>query len=293
LTDAEFPSPLATFPIRWHRAAMTVTPDALAQLALEAGAIIDRVYHSDFAHTAKADDSPVTEADHLAEAHILAGLARLEPGLIVIAEEEVSLGKFDAGRLQGVHRFALVDPLDGTREFLKRNGEFTVNVAIIENGRPVMGVVYAPAKARLFVAASPHEAWQSPAAPGAALPTTRKALRIRRAPQAGLTVLVSGSHPSPETENWLKDYSVQAHLPAGSSLKFFLIAAGEGDIYPRLGPTSQWDTAAGQAVLEAAGGRVLKMDGSPLLYDASAASWLNPHFVAYGDVSPAGRSAKS
>ncbi len=266
---------------------MTLTPDLLARLALKAGAEIDRIYTSDFTTTRKADASPVTEADSAAETIILDGLAYADPGLVVIAEESVSRGDADLKTIARATRFALVDPLDGTKEFVNRNGEFTVNIAIIEHGRPVMGVVYAPALKRLFVA-DRREAWQARVAPGEPLPEHRQTLRIRRAPANGLTVFASKSHRTPETDAWLARYRIADLRAAGSSLKFCLIAAGEADLYPRLGDTCLWDIAAGHAVLEAAGGRVLKLDGAPVTYAPNAPGFLSPHFVAYGDVSPAG-----
>jgi 3'(2'), 5'-bisphosphate nucleotidase len=183
-------------------------------------------------------------------------------------------------------RVALVDPLDGTKEFVAKNGEFTVNIAIIEYGRPVMGVVYAPALHRLFVAESPSIAWQSKAAPDGPVPKKRNPLRIRPAPADGLTAVASKSHRSPETDTWLAKYPVKEIAGAGSALKFCLVAAGEADVYPRLGRTMEWDTAAGQAVVEAAGGRVLTLDHAPLLYGKRHRGYDNPDFIVYGDVTP-------
>jgi 3'(2'), 5'-bisphosphate nucleotidase len=262
---------------------MALTPDTLARIALDAGQEIMRIYRTEFSVDTKDDKSPLTEADGRAEALILARLAEADPDLKVIAEESV------AGGIVPDHgaRFALVDPLDGTKEFIARNGEFTVNIAIIEHGRAVMGVVYAPALDRLFVAESHSSAWQAKAAPGGTVPTERQPLRIRRAPAAGLSAVASKSHRSPETDAWLAKYQVHEIVAAGSSLKFCLVAAGEADVYPRLGRTMEWDTAAGQAVVEAAGGRVLQLDGAPLLYGKRERGYDNPDFVVYGDVSPA------
>ena len=229
---------------------MTLSADTLARIALQAGKVIMDIYESDFAVDQKGDASPVTAADQKAETLILAALAEADPTLMVIAEEEASEGRVP----EHGHRFALVDPLDGTREFVSRNGEFTVNIAIIEHGRPVMGVVYAPAKNRLFVAESHNSGWQAEAAPGADVPTERRSLRIRACPEAGVTAIASKSHRTPETDLWLDKHKVNETLGAGSSLKFCLIAAGEADLYPRMGRTMEWDTAAGQAVVEAAGG---------------------------------------
>jgi 3'(2'), 5'-bisphosphate nucleotidase len=261
---------------------MSLTPDDLASIALAAGQEIMRIYRTDFSVEKKLDASLLTEADGLAEALILARLADAEPALQVIAEEAV------AGGVMPEHgsRFALVDPLDGTKEFVAKNGEFTVNIAIIEHGRPVMGVVYAPALHRLFVAESPSFAWQAKAAPDGPPPKKREPLRIRPAPFAGLTAVASKSHRSPETDAWLARYSITDIVGAGSALKFCLVAAGEADVYPRLGRTMEWDTAAGQAVVEAAGGRVLTLDGAPLLYGKRARGYDNPDFIVYGDVTP-------
>jgi len=261
---------------------MTLNADTLARIALDAGKLIMDIYESDFAVEQKGDASPVTAADQKAETLILAELAKADPTLTVIAEEEASEGRVP----EHGHRFALVDPLDGTREFVSRNGEFTVNIAIIEHGRPVMGVVYAPAKNRLFVAESHNSGWQAEAAPGAEVPAKRQTLRIRACPEAGVTAIASKSHRTPETDLWLDKHKVNETLGAGSSLKFCLIAAGEADLYPRMGRTMEWDTAAGQAVVEAAGGRVLTEEGTPLLYGKRERGYDNPHFIVYGDVTP-------
>ncbi|MBU1286407.1 MAG: 3'(2'),5'-bisphosphate nucleotidase CysQ [Alphaproteobacteria bacterium] len=261
---------------------MAITADTLARIALDAGKLIMDIYESDFDVAHKGDASPVTAADQKAETLILAELAKADPDLLVVAEEAASEGNVpDHGP-----RFALVDPLDGTREFVSKNGEFTVNIAIIEHGRPVMGVVYAPARDRLFVAESHNSGWHASAKPGGAVPTDRTPLRIRRCPEAGVTAIASKSHRTPETDAWLAKHDVSETLSAGSSLKFCLIAAGEADLYPRMGRTMEWDTAAGQAVVEAAGGRVLTEDGAPLLYGKRERGYDNPHFIVYGDVTP-------
>lgn len=262
---------------------MTISADQLARIALDAGKLIMDIYESDFDVDRKGDASPVTEADQRAETLILQGLAEAEPDLAVVAEESFSDGKVP----EHGHRFALVDPLDGTKEFINKNGEFTVNIAIIEHGRPVMGVVYAPARDRLFVAESHNSAWQAEATPGGDVPPSRRPLKIRPAPPAGLTAVASKSHRSPETDDWLGKFNVAETVGAGSSLKFCLIAAGEADLYPRMGRTMEWDTAAGHAVVEAAGGRVLTEDGTPLLYGKTERGYDNPHFIVYGDVTPA------
>lgn len=264
---------------------MTITGDQLARIALDAGKLVMEVYSTDFSVERKGDASPVTEADAKAELLILDGLQAAEPGLDIIAEESVSAGHIPE---HGV-RFALVDPLDGTKEFINRNGQFTVNIGIIEHGRPVMGVVYAPAINRLFVAEGPDKAWQADVKPGEPVPASdaRMPLHIRRYPEPGLTAIASKSHRSPETDAFLKKFKVSEIISAGSSLKFCLLAAGEADLYPRMGRTMEWDTAAGQAVAEAAGARVLTEDGEPLRYGKRERGYDNPHFIVYGDVTPA------
>lgn len=263
---------------------MTLTGDTLARIALDAGALIMQVYATDFNVDRKDDSSPVTEADEKAEALILAALAEADPSLPVIAEESVAAGNIP----EHGDRFALVDPLDGTKEFINKRGEFTVNIGIIEHGVPVMGVVYAPALSRLFVADNRFSAWQAKVEPGGALPPAeaRSPLRIRPVPEAGVTAIASKSHRSDETNAFLETQKVGDIISAGSSLKFCLIAAGEADLYPRHGRTMEWDTAAGQAVAEAAGARVTETDGAPLLYGKKHRGYDNPHFIVWGDVTP-------
>lgn len=244
--------------------------EPLAAIARAAGHIVMQVYATDFAVHGKADDSPVTQADVRAEAAILAALQGLAPDIPVVAEEAVSQGAEAAiGR-----RFWLVDPLDGTREFVSRNGEFTVNIALIEDGAPVLGVVLAPALGRLFVGAAGQGAWVEDAA-------GRRPIRCRPAPDGGLTVVASRSHgDAAALDAFLAGRKVAAVVNAGSSLKLCLVAAGEADLYPRLGPTMEWDIAAGHAVLRAAGGTVCDLDGAPLRYGKPGLR--NPHFVAAG-----------
>jgi 3'(2'), 5'-bisphosphate nucleotidase len=239
-------------------------------LAREAGASAMQVYDSDFVVLDKADRSPVTEADLRAEAVILAGLAGLTPDTPVISEEQAAAGAAPAA----AERFWLVDPLDGTREFVQRNGEFTVNIALIEAGAPTLGVVFAPALGRLFAGAQGLGAWTEDAA-------GRRRIGCRAVPAAGLTVVASRSHgDAAALDRFLAAHKVAATASAGSSLKFCLVAAGEADLYPRLGRTMEWDTAAGHAVLSAAGGRVSTLDGAALRYGKPGLE--NPHFVASG-----------
>ena len=244
--------------------------EAMARLAREAGEVIMAVYATDFSVRGKSDASPVTEADERAEAVILAGLRTLAPDVPVVAEEEVA-----AGRVPQVgERFWLVDPLDGTKEFIGRNGEFTVNIALIEAGRPTLGVVYAPALGRLFLGQAGVGAWVEDA-------QGRRPIRCRQVPAAGLTVVASRSHGDAEALSaFLAGRKVADQRSAGSSLKLCLVAEGEADVYPRLGRTMEWDIAAGHAVLAAAGGRVLTLAGKPLSY--GKAGFENPHFAAWG-----------
>lgn len=253
----------------------------LNPIALEAGAEIMRLYDQGFAVETKSDASPVTEADRAAEAIILKGLVALTPDIPVVAEEEAA-----AGRLPDIgQRFFLVDPLDGTKEFISRNGEFTVNIALIENGIPVAGVVYAPALGRIFWGAQDTGAFTGEIVNGH-IDNTRP-IHVRPAPPEGLLAIGSRSHGAQETQAWLKAYKVSDFVSAGSSLKFCLLATGEADIYPRLGRTMEWDTAAGHAILNAAGGKVTRLDGSPFLYgkrnQPQDTDFANPNFVAFGD----------
>jgi 3'(2'), 5'-bisphosphate nucleotidase len=240
-----------------------------------AGSLVMSVYATDFLVRGKDDASPVTEADERAEALIVPALQALTPEVPVVAEEAVA-----AGRIPAVGaRFWLVDPLDGTREFIGRNGEFTVNIALIEDGEPVLGVVLAPAlgaHGRLFAGARGLGAWVEDA--GAA--GGRRPVAVRTLPAAGLTVVASRSHgDAAALDRLLAGRRVERLVGAGSSLKLCLVAAGEADLYPRLGRTMEWDIAAGHAVLAAAGGQVVRADdGAPLRYGKPG--FENPHFIA-------------
>lgn len=248
----------------------------LAALAERAGETILEVYaEQDPGVRAKADRSPVTQADIRAEALILPGLRELAPDIPVVAEEAVSRG--DVPEV-GDGPFWLVDPLDGTKEFLSRNGEFTVNIALVEDGVPTWGVVHLPALAQTY-AGRPG---------GAVLRSggTARALRVRPAPEDGFDVLVSRSHLDEETRAWLAAVPVRDTVSAGSSLKFCRIAEAAADLYPRFGRTMAWDTAAGHAVLLAAGGQVCERSGAPLRYGGSDLA--NPPFVAFGATRPPG-----
>lgn len=247
--------------------------DAVEALAGRAASLILQIYDSDFAVATKADATPVTLADQQAEALILAGLAAISPTLPVVAEEAVSSG--GAPAIDPAGRFWLVDPLDGTREFIHRNGEFTVNIALIEAGEPRLGVVLAPALGVGYAGLVAHGAWRTDR-------TGRRPIRCRRVPDEGLAVVASRSHGDEQAlDAFLAGRKVASRVNAGSSLKLCLLAEGRADLYPRLGRTMEWDIAAGHAVLDAAGGRLQRLDdGRPLRY--GKAGFANPHFVAQG-----------
>jgi 3'(2'), 5'-bisphosphate nucleotidase len=243
---------------------------AVERLAREAGALILQVYAQDFAVRGKADASPVTEADELAEACIVAGLSALDPGVPAVAEEAAARG--DVPAIGG--RFWLVDPLDGTREFVQRNGEFTVNIALIEAGLPVLGVVYVPVADVLYAGVVGQGAWVEETG-------VRQRIACSARPVDGLRLACSRSHGDETAlQAWLGGRRVAERIAAGSSLKFGLVARGVADVYPRFGRTMEWDTAAGHAVLRAAGGDVLDLHGAPLRYGKPG--FENPHFVAWG-----------
>jgi 3'(2'), 5'-bisphosphate nucleotidase len=245
---------------------------ACTDLTREAAREIMRIYAGDLGVRDKADKSPVTDADHAAEAIIVAGLRQLTPDTPVVAEEEMAAGRIP---VIGDGPFWLVDPLDGTKEFIKRNGEFTVNIALIEDRRPTLGIVLAPASDTL---------WRGAAGLGADKSENGSAftpIATRPEPTDGLTCCASRSHAIySDLDIWFgrEGLTVAERVQVGSSLKFCLIAEGTADIYPRFGPTNEWDTAAGQGVLEAAGGEVVTIDGKPLLYGKPRFS--NPHFIA-------------
>ncbi|MEM1432245.1 MAG: 3'(2'),5'-bisphosphate nucleotidase CysQ [Pseudomonadota bacterium] len=247
----------------------------LRRLALEAGERIMEVYGApDFDVRAKADTSPVTEADEAADALIAAGLAAAFPDILTVTEEQADTHAAQA------QTFLIVDPLDGTKEFVKRRGDFTVNIALVENGVPTRGVVFAPAKGRLFytdaAGASVEEA--GPHDPAAHGPT--RPLRVRAPDNSALMVVASKSHRDQATDDYIARYAVADMTSAGSSLKFCLVAAGEADLYPRLGRTMEWDTAAADAVLRGAGGQMVRFeDHAPFTYGKPG--YENPFFIAY------------
>ncbi len=249
-------------------------PD-LVNLADQAGEAIMKIYVTDFKAEIKEDNSPVTEADIAAEAIILKGLAALTPDIPAIAEEQMAAGT--APKLDG-DLYWLVDPLDGTKEFLNRNDEFTVNIGLVDGNRAILGIVFAPAlKTSYWGAVSQGALCRGP--------NGTKKIKVRKTPPEGITVIGSRRHGKGyELGEFLKNYTVNGNLTAGSSLKFCLVAAGKADIYPRFGPTSEWDTAAGHAILEAAGGQVTNLDGSPFLYRKS--EFRNSNFIAWGGPRP-------
>ncbi|MEZ5919714.1 MAG: 3'(2'),5'-bisphosphate nucleotidase CysQ [Parvularculaceae bacterium] len=251
----------------------TALVQLLSQLARKAGAAAMTIYAKEIAVAAKRDASPVTEADRLGEEIILKGLAEIAPQIPVLAEEAASSG--DIPELGD--EFFLVDPLDGTKEFISKTGEFTVNIALVRNGAPVVGVVFAPALEKLY---------SGIVGDGAYLSVDEDApapIKARKTPEKNLVAVASRSHRSPETDAFLETLDIADFAAAGSSLKFCLIAEGAADVYPRLGRTMEWDTGAGQAVLEAAGGRVHVFGSdTPLRYGKKERGYDNPHFIAWG-----------
>ena len=250
-----------------------VTVDAVNEVARCAGALVQRHYLArDTWVKQKADGSPVTGVDLAAESIIREGLLRLDETIPYVSEER-ELPPYELRRAW--HRYWLVDPLDGTKEFLNRTDEFTVNIALIEDGQPVLGVVVAPASGLLYYAMEGKGAWRRKGDSGperlqSTLSDSSKPIRV----------VESRSHPSPSLEAFLEPYTIAARIKSGSSLKFCLLAAGQADVYPRFGNTWEWDTAAGHAILLAAGGLVTTEDGAPLGYAKNPL--LNPHFIAWG-----------
>jgi len=246
----------------------------MRRTALMAGVRIMEIYDAaDFEVRAKADSSPVTEADEAADALIAGELARAFPGELIVTEEHTD------SHAERAANFLIVDPLDGTKEFVRRRGDFTVNIAWVEGGQPVRGVVYAPAKGRLFYTRADGASVEEtgPLALDAAGPVT--ALSVSRPDNGALVVVASKSHRDQATDDYISKYAVKDMTSAGSSLKFCLVATGEADLYPRLGRTMEWDTAAGHAVLAGAGGKVVRFDDhAPLTYGKPG--YENPFFIA-------------
>lgn len=252
---------------------MNIDLDQIVGIAEQAGKAIMTVYARDFDVVEKEDKSPLTEADLAAHRVIVEALERLDPKLPVLSEESAAIPYEERARWQ---RYWLVDPLDGTREFVKRNGEFTVNIALVESGRPVCGVVHVPVTQTSYFGCVGKGAWkrigEQPATRIEAAPRRRDPLRV-----AG-----SRSHAGDSLKRFLQRVGPHQIMSMGSSLKLCLVAEGDADIYPRLGPTSEWDTAAAQAVVEAAGGMVTDLEMQPLRYNRKD-SLLNPYFLVFGD----------
>jgi len=247
--------------------------EPIAAIARQAGDAILAVYATDFDVETKADDSPVTKADMAAHEVIVKGLAELTPGLPILSEEAADIAWQDRRRWQS---YWLVDPLDGTREFIKRNGEFTVNIALINDGLPTVGVVYVPVQKRSYLGCAGVGAFRQE--DGA----DPEPIHSRRPPANPPRLIASRSHGSDQVEKMMEKIGPCERVAAGSSLKFCRVAEGAADLYPRFGPTSEWDTAAAQAVLEAAGGSVTDLKGRPFRYNQKK-DLLNGSFLASGD----------
>jgi 3'(2'), 5'-bisphosphate nucleotidase len=247
--------------------------ESLIAIARQAGSAIMEIYQQDFAVEEKSDRSPLTEADLAAHRVIVAGLRQLTPEIPVLSEESASIPFTERSAWQ---RYWLVDPLDGTREFVKRNGEFTVNIALIEHQTPTLGVICVPVTGRVYYGAREDGAWRQD--PGQE-PT---AIRVEPRHHRPVRVAGSRSHAGDSLRQYLANLGDHEIVSMGSSLKFCLVAEGQADVYPRLGPTSEWDTAAAQAIVQAAGGRVTDLQMRDLRYN-SKESLLNPHFLVFGD----------
>ena len=247
----------------------------MRRLALDAGDRIMEIYGApDFEVRAKSDASPVTEADEAADALISEGLAEAFPGVAIVTEEQA------ASHAQTVSTFLIVDPLDGTKEFVQRRGDFTVNIAYVEDGVPLRGVVYAPAKGRLFYTLPDGRAVEEEGPFAKETAGQLRPITVSVPDNRALMVVASKSHRDQATDDYIGRYAVADMTSAGSSLKFCLVATGEADLYPRLGRTMEWDTAAGDAVLRGAGGQVVRFDDhTPLTY--GKAGFENPFFIAY------------
>ncbi|SLN69710.1 3'(2'),5'-bisphosphate nucleotidase CysQ [Falsiruegeria litorea R37] len=247
----------------------------IRRLALEAGDKIMEIYNSDdFDVKVKSDDSPVTEADEAADALISAGLRAAFPDVLLVTEEQA------ASHSTKGDTFLIVDPLDGTKEFIHRRGDFTVNIALVENGTPTRGVVYAPAKGRMFFTLADGQSIEETGVLDKETVGSVQPISVSNADNDALLVVASKSHRDQATDDYINKYNVKDSKSAGSSLKFCLVATGEADIYPRVGRTMEWDTAAGHAVLAGAGGKVVRFDDhTPLQYGKDG--YANPFFIAY------------
>ena len=247
----------------------------MRRIALEAGDRIMEIYNSeDFEVRAKSDDSPVTAADEAADALISAGLAEAFPDVLVVTEEQA------ASHTATADEFLIVDPLDGTKEFVQRRGDFTVNIAYVVNGAPIRGVVYAPAKKRLFYTLPDGQSVEETGEFAKETAGPVQPMIVSEPDNEALMIVASKSHRDQATDDYIAKYTVKDMTSAGSSLKFCLVAAGEADLYPRLGRTMEWDTAAGDAVLRGAGGEMIRFDDhTPFTYGKPG--YENPFFIAY------------
>jgi 3'(2'), 5'-bisphosphate nucleotidase len=246
--------------------------NATKAIAAEAGARILEIYETAFAVETKEDASPLTEADLASHGTIMAGLRRLTPDIPVLSEESSAVPFSERARWE---RFWLVDPLDGTKEFIKRNGEFTVNIALVDGHEPVLAVVYVPVTGLCYFAAKGHGAFREK--PGEAA----REIRVRPRVSGPVRVVGSRSHAGPSLQVFVTGLGEHTLMPVGSSLKLCMVAEGKADVYPRLGLTSEWDTAAAQCVVEQAGGRVIDVAGKRLVYNTKE-SLLNPYFLVIG-----------
>jgi len=244
--------------------------DPIIKIAREAGDAIMEIYNrGNISVEIKKDNSPVTEADIAANEIIVKALAEIAPKIKIVSEEGKEIIEVSSGEV-----FFLVDPLDGTKSFINRTGEFTVNIAIVENNHPVFGVVYLPVPKILYYTGADGHAYKDEG-------EGDELISVRQVPSEGHIVVASKSHNNPETDEFIKKLNVSKFMPAASSLKFCLVAEGKADIYPRFGTTMEWDTAAAHAVLLAAGGHMIKTNGSPFTYGKP--DFRNEYFIAYGN----------
>jgi 3'(2'), 5'-bisphosphate nucleotidase len=243
--------------------------EELISISKEAGDAILKVYNSDFYYQIKDDLSPLTEADKLSNQIIYKRLKRLSPGIPILSEEDSNINYKVRSKWE---KYWLVDPLDGTKEFIKKNGEFTVNIALIQNTKPILGVIYVPIS---------NETYWGSKKEGSFYSDGQKTLKIkvRKKDNKCLTILSSRSHPSVELHDFIKKFKEPEIIQKGSSLKLCLLAAGKGDIYPRLSPTSEWDIAAGHSILLGSGGNIYDLKGQQITYNKKS-SFLNSDFLA-------------
>lgn len=250
----------------------------IKRIAIESGEIILKYFdgEEELQISSKSDSSPVTLADCAAEKYIVEALKTLTPGIDIVAEELAAQGKISASNDQNISTYWLIDPLDGTKEFIIGGPDFTVNIGLIEDGVPTLGVVYAPAKDELYAGHGPGTAIRS-----TERGVREKSIHVRTSPSAGLIVTSSKSHAnSKKIEAFLQNFKIQKIIKCASSLKICWIAAGKADLYPRFGETCQWDTAAAHAVLNSAGGYLSTISGQELKYTHTVQGWINPEFIA-------------